>query len=184
MDFNSLQAGWKEHLPPQYRETIVEFLDEFSRAMSRYFRGQFLVAVCCGLLFAVGFKIVGLRMAVLVGLSIGMLNMVPYLQTLGLVPAILLALLKAFESSSSPLWPIGGVLLVFVVVQSIQDTLLVPKIMGQATGLKPWVIMLSIFVWGKLLGFLGLVLAIPLSCLGLAYYRRFILEAHDERAPA
>lgn len=181
MDFNSLQAGWKEHLPPQYRESIVEFLNEFSRAMSRYFRGQFLVAACCGILFAVGFKIVGVRMAVLVGLSIGMLNMVPYLQTVGLVPAILLALLKAFESSSSPLVPIVGVLLVFVVVQLIQDALLVPKIMGQATGLKPWVIMLSIFVWGKLLGFLGLVLAIPLSCLGLAYYRRFILEAPDER---
>lgn len=184
MDFNSLQAGWKEQLPPQYRESIVEFLNEFSRAMSRYFRGQFLVAACCGLLFAVGFKIVGLRMAVLVGLTIGMLNMVPYLQTVGLVPAILLALLRAFEAASSPLLPIVGVLLVFVVVQVIQDTLLVPKIMGRATGLKPWVILLSIFVWGKLLGFLGLVLAIPLSCLGLAYYRRFILEAHDEHAPA
>ena len=62
--------------------------------------------------------------------------------------------------------------------------MLVTKIMGQATGLKPWVIMLSIFVWAKLLGFLGLVLAIPLSCLGLAYYRRVILEAQDDRASA
>ena len=58
----------------------------------------------------------------------------------------------------------------------VQDAVLVPRIMGQSTGLKPWVILLSIFVWGKLLGFLGLVLAIPLSCLGLAYYRRLILR--------
>ncbi len=183
MDFNSLQAGWKEHLPPTYRERIVEFFNEFSLAMSRYFRGQFLVAACCGILFAVGFKLVGLRMAVLIGLSIGLLNMVPYLQIVGFVPALLLGLLKAFESQASPLGTILAVVVVFAVVQLVQDVVLVPRIMGQATGLKPWVILLSIFVWGKLLGFLGLVLAIPLSCLGLAYYRRFILEEAQAASP-
>ncbi len=184
MDFNSFQAGWKEQLPPQYREAIVQFFGEFSRAMSRYFRGQFLVAACCGMLFAFGFKIIDLRMAIIAGLSVGLLNMVPYLQIVGFVPAILLALLKAFETETNPLWPIVGVVIVFAVVQLIQDALLVPKIMGQATGLKPWVILLSIFIWGKLLGFLGLVLAIPLSCLGLAYYRRFVLKAKDVAPPA
>ncbi len=181
MDFNSFQSGWKEQLPPQYREAIVEFFGEFSRAMSRYFRGQFLVAACCGVLFAIGFKIVGIRLAVFVGLFVGLLNMVPYLQTVGFGPAILLALLKAFESEMSPLWPILGVVIVFAVVQLIQDAVLTPQIMGQATGLKPWVILLSIFVWGKLLAFLGLVLAIPLSCLGLAHYRRSILKVSRER---
>ena len=99
-DFNRLQAGWKDHLPPQYRDTLSDFFAEFSRAMSRYFRGQFLVAATCGVLFAVGFKIIGLRMGILLGLSVGMLNMVPYLQAAGLVPAILLALLRAFETES------------------------------------------------------------------------------------
>ncbi|MCH8878260.1 MAG: AI-2E family transporter [Planctomycetes bacterium] len=181
MDFNSFQSGWKEQLPPQYREAIVEFFGEFSRAMSRYFRGQFLVAACCGVLFAIGFKIVGIRLAVFVGLFVGLLNMVPYLQTVGFGPAILLALLKAFESEMSPLWPILGIVIVFAVVQLIQDAVLTPQIMGQATGLKPWVMLLSIFIWAKLLGFLGLVLAIPLSCLGLAYYRRSILKVSRER---
>ncbi|MCH8854048.1 MAG: AI-2E family transporter, partial [Planctomycetes bacterium] len=114
----------------------------------------------------------------------GLLNMVPYLQTVGFGPAILLALLKAFESEMSPLWPVLGIVIVFAVVQLIQDALLTPRIMGQATGLKPWVMLLSIFVWGKLLGFLGLVLAIPLSCLGLAYYRRSILKDSSERGAA
>ncbi len=181
MDFSSFQSGWKEQLPPQYRETIVEFFDEFTLAMSRYFRGQFLVAACCGVLFAIGFKIVGIRLAVFVGLFVGLLNMVPYLQTVGFGPAILLALPKAFEMEISPLWPILGVVIVFAVVQLIQDAVLVPRIMGQATGLKPWIILLSIFVWGKLLGFLGLVLAIPLSCVGLAYYRRSILKVSNKR---
>ncbi len=182
MDFNALQASWKDHLPPRYRDAIVELLSEFSLAMSRYFRGQFLVAACCGVLFALGFWLVGLRLAIFLGLTIGLLNMVPYLQVLGFVPALLLAGLRAFEAETSLLWPVLGVLGVFVVVQLIQDALLVPKIMGQATGLKPWVILLSICVWGKLLGLLGLVLAIPLSCLGLAYYRKFILKTRDPQA--
>ncbi len=175
MDFNEFQAHWQGQLPPRYRDGIVAFLGEFSTAMGRYFRGQFLVALCCGVLFAAGFMIVGLRMAVLLGLFIGLLNMVPYLQTIGLVPALLLGLLRAYETSASPVGLVVAVLLVFGVVQLIQEAVLVPRIMGRTTGLKPWVILLGIFVWGKLLGFLGLVLAIPLSCLGLAYYRRFIL---------
>ena len=176
LDFRQFQAGWKDQLPPHYRETIVEFLEEFSGAMRRYFRGQLIVATICGLLFAIGFKLVGLRMGIMLGILMIALNMVPYLQVVGFIPAILLSLLKAFETSSSPVGYILAVLLVFGVVQLVQDGFLVPRIMGQSTGLKPWVIMLSIFVWGKLLGFLGLVLAIPLSCLGLAYYRRMILK--------
>lgn len=176
MDFRRFQAGWKEQLPPHYRDAIVEFFDEFSSAMHRYFRSQLLVAACSGVLFAVGFWLIGLRMAIMLGLLLGLLNMVPYLQVVGFIPAILLGLLKAFETGSSALGSMALVVLVFGIVQLVQETLLVPRIMGRSTGLKPWVIMLSIFVWGKLLGFLGLVLAIPLSCLGLAYYRRNILK--------
>lgn len=178
LDYKDLRAGWKNLLPPQYREGIVDFLMEFSSAMSRYFRGQFIVAMCCGVLFAIGFQLVGINMAIMLGLFVGSLNMVPYLQSIGLIPAVLLAFLKAFDEQISIWGPLIGVLLVFAVVQVIQDGFLVPKIMGKSTGLKPWVIMLSIFIWGKLLGFLGLVLAIPLSCLGLAYYQRLILGRH------
>ncbi len=182
IDFNMFQSRWKEQLPPDYREAIVEFWTEFSNAMGRYFRGQFMVAMICGVLFAIGFWIVGIRLAVVLGLFIGVLNMVPYLQIAGLFPAVLLALLKSFEGDGSAFGPLIGVLIVFGLVQVIQDTILVPKIMGSSTGLRPWVIMLSMFIWGQLLGFLGLVLAIPLSCLGLAYYRRSVLKIHDATA--
>jgi predicted PurR-regulated permease PerM len=57
----------------------------------------------------------------------------------------------------------------------IQDTQITPRVMGKATGLRPIAILLGVFVWGKLLGFLGLILAIPLTCLGIAYYRRYVL---------
>lgn len=184
IDFNQFQARWRDHLPPQYRGAITQFVEEFSQAMGRYFRGQFWVAAICGILFAAGFKIIGLRMGILLGLFVGLLGMVPYLQALGLVPAIFLALVQAVETGRSPIGPLAGVVAVFVVVQLIQDGLLVPRFMGRSTGLRPWMIMLSIFVWGKLLGFLGLVLAIPLSCLGLAYYRRFVLREPPAAGPA
>lgn len=182
LDFNSFQARWREHLPPAYREPIASFVNEFSDAMGRYFRGQFLVALISGVLLAIGFRIVGLRLSVVMGLLIGMLNMVPYLQVVGLIPALFLALLRGLESGGWLPGPLLATLAVFGVVQLIQDSLLVPRIMGQSTGLRPWVMLLSVFVWGKLLGFLGLTLAIPLSCLGLAYYRRFILKIPSAQA--
>ena len=115
------------------------------------------------------------------GVFLGLLNMVPYLQTVGIIPCLFLAGLKALEHGDSFIGALGLVLLVFVVVQVIQETLLVPRIQGEALGLSPAIILLSISVWGKLLGFLGLILALPLTCLGLTYYRRYLLNSEKPR---
>jgi predicted PurR-regulated permease PerM len=116
----------------------------------------------------------------LLGLFIGLLNMVPYLQIVGLIPAFFLALVHSLETGSS-LWVILGLTgLVFAVVQIIQDTLLVPKIMGSVTGLSPAMILLSLSIWGKLLGMFGLLIALPMTCLLFAYYRRFLASHEGE----
>ncbi|MCH9033741.1 MAG: AI-2E family transporter [Planctomycetes bacterium] len=174
-DYPAYAATWKTFLPPRYRKEIVEFLEQFSIAMRRYFRGQAVVALIMGVLFAVGFSIVGLPMAVPLGFFVGLLNMVPYLQVVGLLPAALLAGLRAVENDSSFAVSLLLAGAVFAVAQLLQDAVIVPRIMGKATGLKPVAILLGIFIWGKLLGFLGLLMAIPLTCLGIAYYRRFVL---------
>ncbi len=176
MDFPHYARIWPTFLPPNYRDSIVEFLVQFDTAMRRYFRGQAVVAMIVGVLFAIGFSIVGLPMAVPFGLFIGLLNMVPYLQTVAIVPGIALAGVRAIEGDSGFLISVVLVLAVFGVVQLIQDSLLTPRIMGKATGLRPVAILLGVFIWGKLLGFLGLIMAIPLTCLGIAYYQRFILN--------
>jgi predicted PurR-regulated permease PerM len=160
------------------RTDIVDFVDAFSEAMSRYFRGQVVVAMSMAALFSIGFTVLGLRMAILLGLFIGVLNMVPYLQAIGFVPAIILGLIKSLETSETLWWTVGGVLVVFAVCQLLQDLVIVPKIMGRTTGLSPVAILLGVFIWGKLLGFLGLILAIPFTCMGTAYYRRFVLGHH------
>lgn len=175
LDFPVYVRTWTEFLPETYRGSVLAFGRQFGDVMSRYFRGQAVVALITGLLFVIGFLLIGLPMAVVFGLFIGLLNMVPYLQAVALIPAVALALLRSIESGASVTSSLLLTLLVFVVVQVIQDTVLVPRIMGKATGLRPVAILLGIFVWGKLLGFLGVLLAIPLTCVGIAYYQRFVL---------
>jgi predicted PurR-regulated permease PerM len=182
LDYPEYARRWKSFLPPAYSDNIVEFLEEFDIAMRRYFRGQALVAMLTGVLFCVGFTIIGLPMAIPLGLLLGVLNMVPYLQAVGLVPAAVLALMKSLEGGHSLAWTLLSIAIVFLVVQIIQDTLITPRVMGKATGLRPVAILLGVFVWGKLLGFLGLLLAIPLTCLGIAYYRRLVLRQSREES--
>ncbi|MBW1839435.1 MAG: AI-2E family transporter [Deltaproteobacteria bacterium] len=176
-NYQKIKESWKDLIPPAYREAVTGFVEEFNLAMKRYFRGQAAVASIVGVLFALGFWIIGLPMGVLLGLFIGLLNMVPYLQIIGLIPAFLLALVHALEMGGS-LWMILSLTgLVFAVVQIIQDVILVPKIMGRVTGLSPAMILLSLSIWGKLLGVFGLLIALPITCLLLAYYRRFLVTA-------
>jgi len=175
IDFPEYARTWPTFLPPQYREAMVEFLTQFNDAMRRYFRGQSLVALLTGAMFSLGFSVIGLPMAVPFGLFIGLLSMVPYLPVVALIPAVFFAGLRAIEGDVSFLGSVLLTLMVFALVQVIQDTLITPRVMGQATGLRPIAILLGIFIWGKLLGFMGLLLSIPLTCLGIAYYRRYIL---------
>ncbi len=175
LDFPEYARIWPSFLPPNYRDTTVEFLGQFNTAMRKYFRGQFVVALLVGTLFTIGFTIMGLPMAVPFGAFVGLLNMVPYLQMVAIVPALMLAGLRAIELDASLAGSIFLVLLIFAVVQMIQDSIITPRVMGKATGLRPVAILLGVFIWGKLLGFLGLILAIPLTCLGIAYYRRYVL---------
>lgn len=175
LDFRSVQNNWRTYLPEPWREPLVGFAEEFQLAMRRYFRAQALVAFIVGVLFSIGFTLVGLPMAVLLGMFIGLLNMVPYLQLLGIPLAALLALIKALEAGDPFLVVFGLTGLVFLVVQVAQDGFIVPKIMGKAMGLSPAIILLSLSVWGKLLGLLGLLIALPMTCLCLAWYRRLVI---------
>jgi predicted PurR-regulated permease PerM len=188
LEYQRVKGEWETLIPPRFKEPILVFVNEFDVAMSRHFRAQAVVAALVGLFFSAGFVMIGLPMGILLGLFVGLLNMVPYLQILGIIPAALLGVMKALQTDGSIWWQLLLVLVVFGVVQLIQDGLLTPKIMGDVTGMSPAMILLSISVWGKLLGFLGLVIALPMTCLALAYYRRVIsslMTEEDEtnRAP-
>ena len=105
--------------------------------------------------------------------------MVPYLQIIGFLPTVLLAILKAADTGQNFWIIIACALAVFAIVQIIQDTFLVPKIMGKITGLNPAIILLSLSIWGSLMGMLGMIIALPLTTLMLSYYQRFIINREN-----
>ena len=176
LDYEKISNGWPSLIPARYRTMVISLFDDIKYSMNQYFRGQALVAFCVGVLFSVGCLIIDFPLAVGLGLFIGLLNMVPYLQIIGFIPTVLLALLKAADTGENFWLILGLALLVFCIVQFIQDSFLVPKIMGRITGLNPAIILLSLSVWGSLMGMLGLIIALPCTTLLLSYYQRFIKQ--------
>lgn len=176
LDYEKIANGWPQLIPGKYRPFMEGLVEDVEYNMNRYFRGQALIAFCVGVLLAVGFKIIDFPLAVTLGLFIGMLNLIPYMQTIGIIPMLILALLRSVETGEN-FWIIFGLaLLVLGIVQMIQDLFLTPRIMGKAMGLNPVIILLSLSIWGTLLGFIGLIIALPLTTLCLSYYERFILQ--------
>ncbi len=174
LDYDRLLAGFRKAVPPKYREFIFKLFSDVQNSMNQYFRGQALVALCVGVLFAIGFSIIGLPMGVVLGLFIGALNMVPYLQLISLLPTTLICFVYAVDGSVS-FWTIWlECMAVYVIVQIIQDFFLTPKIMGKYLGLNPAIILLSLSVWGSLLGLVGMIIALPLTTLLIAYYNRYV----------
>ena len=157
LDYDRFMNSMRSLIPQKYKPTVLKIAGDIKNSMNRYFRGQTLVALCVGVLFSIGFLIIDLPLAIIMGMFIGLLNMVPYLQLISLLPTTLLCV-------------------VYGVVQLIQDLYLVPKIMGKTMGLNPAIILLSLSIWGSLLGFLGLIIALPLTTLLLSYYNTYVLH--------
>lgn len=176
IDYEKITEGFLFVIPNKYRSFVTQLRDDVEVGMNRYFRGQASVAFLVGILFAIGFSIIGLPLAITMGLFIGLLNLVPYLQIIGLIPVTFLVLLQSMETNQNFWWFMLFVIIVFIVVQVIQDLFLVPKIMGKAMGLNPAIILLSLSVWGALFGIIGMIIALPLTTLLISYYKRFILE--------
>lgn len=180
-DYEKLTVSFKKLIPHTHRSRVVRIVDDVRDAMNSYFRGQFIIATLVGILFAVGFGIIGLPMGVALGLFIGILNMVPYLQLISIPITILLCLVGSVDTGIDFWIMFGKSMAVYVIVQAIQDLILTPRIMGKAMGLNPAIILLSLSIWGALLGFLGLIIALPLTSLLLSYYGRYIVEPYERQ---
>lgn len=178
-DYDKITESIPNLIPKKYRPLITDIFSDIKTEMNRYFRGQALVAVIVGTLFTIGFLIIDLPLAIVFGIFVGILNLVPYLQTVAIVPGMFLFILKASEPGHSFGGVLLSVLIIFVIVQGFQDLFLVPKIMGRVTGLKPAVILLALSVWGSLLGIIGMIIALPLTTLIISYYKRWVLKAEN-----
>lgn len=180
IDYEKLMLSFRQLLPHTHRARITSIFNDVKNAMNCYFRGQALIAFIVGCLFSIGFIIIGLPMGLVLGLFIGLLNMVPYLQLISLPVTALLCLVCSVDGGPD-FWVIfWESMAVYVVVQCIQDLFLTPRIMGKAMGLNPAIILLSLSVWGALLGFLGLIIALPLTTLVLSYYDRYVVQPYQQ----
>lgn len=181
IDFEKIEQNWQRFIPGKYRDAVTTLVDDLTANMNAYFRGQALIASIVGILFAIGFQIISLPLGIVMGIIIGILNLIPYMQTLSIPVCVLLGLLQSYETGR-PVWVVMlCIAAVFIVVQTIQDMVLTPKIMGNVTGMGPAWILLALSVWGSLLGIVGMIIALPLTSLLISYYKRFVLK--DETAP-
>lgn len=180
LDYEKITNGWRSAIPLKYRPFCEGLVDDLMHGMNRYFRGQALVAGLVGVMCVIGFSIIGLPLAIVMGLFIGLLNMVPYMQWFGMIPVTLLMWMRSAETGQGFTMPFVELIIVIVIVQIIQDLFLVPKIMGKMTGLKPALILLSLSIWGSLLGVVGMIIALPLTTLIISYYKRYVLNAGSD----
>ena len=180
LDYETLTENWIKIFPKNVRPFWAGLAKDVERELNNYIRGQGLVSLCLGILFCIGFTIIDFPMAIGMGILIGILNLIPYLHTFALIPTAFLALLKAADTGQS-FWIIfGSALAVFAIVQVLVDMVITPKIMGKAMGLNPAILLLSLSVWGTLLGFIGLIIALPLTTLIIAYWQRYVTKEHKQ----
>lgn len=180
LDMPKLRRGLYSLVPERFQDNAISFARETDRFMGTYFRAQSLVALTVGTLYAIGFGIMGLPMGVAFGLFSGALNMIPYLQLTTIPLALVLAVVHALNTGM-PFWEVALIICsIYLVVQVIQDFFLVPHIVGGSMNLPPVGILLSLSIWGKLLGFLGLLVAIPFTCLCLVYLQKLPKNRYDE----
>ena len=183
LDYEKLASGFIKIFPKKSRPFWRELTGDVEREMNNYIRGQSLVALCIGVLFCIGFTIIDFPMAIGLGILVGILSLIPYVHGLAFIPMVFLSLLKAADTGQN-FWIIfASATAVFIVVQAITDMVLTPKIMGKAMSLNPAVILLSLSVWGAMLGFIGLIVALPLTTLIIAYYQRYVTK-EDVYAPS
>jgi len=156
-------------LKTSLRQDVVFLVNEFIAIVVAFFRGQLLIALLMGVMLAAGFSLVGLRFGLFIGLTLGLLNVVPYL---GTIIGLCITMPLAFFQPEGGWQLVGLVLLVYVIVQNIEGWFLTPKIMGERTGLHPVVVIVSIFFWGTAFGgVLGMLFAIPLTAFFVTLWR-------------
>lgn len=180
LDYEQLMSGFRKLVPPKYRKTAYKIEDDIKTSMNHYFRGQALIALCAAVFYCIGFSIVGIPLSIVLGITVGILYMIPYFQYITLIPVAAVCLIYSMGGTAE-FWPtLGECIMVYVVSQCICDYVLTPKIMGKALGLNPAIILFSLSVWGTLLGLIGMIIALPLTTLLLAYYEQYVIKEQSQ----
>ncbi len=190
-DSASIRTHWHDYVPlkaSRFKTSLVETLQEINGYLVSFFRGQVLVAAIDGVLVGIALTIFGLPYGLLIGVFMAILGVIPYIgNILCLIPACIIAYLHAQGTAPFGLGPwayVACVVGIFVVVQQINSLVTAPKIVGDSVGLHPLTVIFSMLFWSLVLGgFVGALLAVPLTAAVKVLFRRFIWERQLRENP-
>ncbi len=174
IDYPQIVRGFKLIIPHKYREDVLPVIRNVQTNMDHYFRGQGYVALCAAVFYCIGFSIIGLPLGIPMGILVGILYMIPYFQYVTLIPIALICAIYSLGGEATFISLFGKSLLVYAISQSICDYIITPHIMGKELGLNPAIILLSLSIWGSLLGIIGMIIALPATSLIMTYYQEYI----------
>ena len=184
LDYDNLIRGFKLLVPPQYRLRVFRLWGNVKISMDHYFRGQALIALIIAVLYSIGFSIIGLPLAIVIGMTIGVLFMIPYMQYITVIPVTILCILYSVDSDVS-FWTIWWeCIALYALNEVLANLILTPKILGKAMGLNPAIILLSLSIWGTLLGIIGMIIALPMTTLIISYYNNYLIKHENARLKA
>ncbi len=179
LDYENLSEKWIKIFPKKSRPFWNSLMCDVEKQLNSYVRGQSLVALSVGILMCIGFVIIDFPMGIALGIMVGIMDLIPYVHTLALIPTVFLSLVKATETGQNFWLILAGAVAVFIIVQIIADMVITPRIMGKAMGLNPAILLLALSVWGYIFGFIGLIIALPLTTLLMTYYKRYVTKEEE-----
>lgn len=170
LDLPQLWNRIQENLPGRHRERILHILGEIHVALSLFLRGRVLIAVVKGILTSVGLLLLGVDFWLLIGMAAGVLSILPFIgPAVGLIPSAIILFFDSYQ-----VLPLIVLVLVFVAIEGIEGYLLYPLFLGKDLELNPLSIIVSLFAGGALLGFLGVLLAVPMFCVVKILFRELV----------
>jgi predicted PurR-regulated permease PerM len=169
-DFDNILAGIRDLIPRRFRRVVTSYARDIDAVLSQFIRGQLIVMGIVAVLYASAYSLLGIRLAIPIGICSGILNFVPYL---GSAFALTSGLLMSLIGGGG--WPqLLGVVIAYSIVQSLEGFVITPRVVGNAVGLRDVWVLLALFVGGELFGFLGVLLALPAAAVGKIFVARAI----------
>ncbi|HWB76089.1 MAG TPA: AI-2E family transporter [Nannocystaceae bacterium] len=174
-DFDRLTAQVRDLIPPHWRPFVLDVVGEVDWMLGQFVRGQLTVMVILALLYCIAYSIIGVRLAIVIGVVAGMLSFIPYV---GGATALGLAILMSLIDWHGPM-QLVWVGIAYGVIQVLEGFVITPRVLGDKVGLSPLWVLLALMIGGELFGFLGVMLALPGAAVakifamrGLSWYRK------------
>lgn len=184
-DFDRLVAAVRDLTPARWRPLVVGYAREIDLALGQFIRGQLVIMAILAVLYGGAYSLLGVRLAVPIGIVAGLLNFIPYLgSSFALGSGLLMVIIGGGDLNQ-----LLGVFAAYTVIQSLEGFVITPRVVGKTVGLRDVWVLLALFVGGELFGFMGVLLALPMAAVakifiarGMAAYRASHLFLDEEAA--